>query len=394
MSSNIYNDPLNTQRWGVNKQSDYKLRMQIIPKLCGMRINQVKKDRLELSNFFHDLIKQLANARATCARDHLTEDAEDFGSRRDKVSIENRDYLLRLQKNEGHYTKYSKIFCKTILAHLKQKNPVEFTISAKSENVYHQLRSSFELCHMNVIEWSDSGYDEILPEQFPKWFPVKHLGNKPLTVQENLKFKSALERMQKEKPEFYERFQLHALFYFLKFLHPEILTPRMLGRFLVGKTKLDIDGEMCISSRIITWIPLRLYYQRNNPIANMLNDSSIIMLHPRASTIVKTLNVVARFFADAVCSGRDNLEDMQNSIAKMIYYWSYCQPYSRGSSSIGEMLVASVYDACGFSVRFKKPLDLEALTTPILNDYIEKYSKMIALTANDPKASAEEGKTP
>jgi len=82
-------------------------------------------------------------------------------------------------------------------------------------------------------------------------------------------------------------------------------------------------------------------------------------------------------------------EELKQTVALLIYEWSYATPFLRGSAATDEWLERAIYQYHGFAYEYnhEKSTNLEALTLP-LKDFMESYDSMITLFDEDDLAAS------
>lgn len=147
-------------------------------------------------------------------------------------------------------------------------------------------------------------------------------------------------RLKKENPEFYKRLQIRAVFKQIqaKFPPPTIRegiliegnTENWKGLFALATTRLQIQGKMYSTGRILTW----LYRDGNNmhPVLRMQRDSSCMVIHQDKYLINESIKEVYQRFAKAMCA--PNIEEMQKQINLGRFVGAVSMPWKRGSAAI------------------------------------------------------------
>ena len=104
--------------------------------------------------------------------------------------------------------------------------------------------------------------------------------------------------------------------------------------------------------------------------------------HPEIVTILsETLQAIAKIFARAILWDKKEIGELKRQVALFRAYFSHCMPCERGSAAEGDLFEALLYAVHGYTVNYTKDkmIDLEALTTPVLSEFLKNYDSMISL---------------
>lgn len=99
------------------------------------------------------------------------------------------------------------------------------------------------------------------------------------------------------------------------------------------------------------------------------------MIHPSGDKVCLSLHYVKSLYDKIMNSKNKNIIFLNENIAQMHWLFAQSMPFKRGSDSIANVLVKSIYRANDVKVTGSKEdvsFDLEAFSSE-LNDYVEKY---------------------
>ncbi|WP_068470870.1 hypothetical protein [Candidatus Protochlamydia phocaeensis] len=383
------------------RQSDYVNRTQALIAWGGKQIQQTAKD--SLATLFFTLLENFQKERQAIAREHGTPYAEQFGRRRDKEGIKDFYHTYLDDIYQAYNPKILKLFSLTM-----QGMPIETKNHAKQqkkiENTYLGYTSSFEVEIFEIQELDSLRWRiPISQEELPKDFPVNLLTKREQTSLSELELqslKNAIKLLKQNDLNLYKRLKMANLLLDLQKEFPSPLVKQglkgevqLIGNegnlksfFALGTSRLLVNGKMYAMTQYLTWL-YRDFQQP--PIDRMLKYSTVMVIHQDNFLIDETLQEIALLFANAVLCETNKLEDLQAASGLFRHYFANCMPTERGSASIGEWLEGSIYHAHGYKIKYNKDrqIDLEALTTPLLSDFIKDYPSMLTVEPIKPDPS-------
>ena len=112
-----------------------------------------------------------------------------------------------------------------------------------------------------------------------------------------------------------------------------------------------------------------------------LNTLNGEMIHPSGKNTFITMHYAKELYDKIIHSKNKNIIPLNENIAKLHWVFAHGMPFKRGSDSIANILVKSIYRANDVKIgglREDTSLDLEAFSTN-LNEYIEKYPYLYEL---------------
>lgn len=383
----------NPDKYG-GRQEDYQRLANESINLALGKVEECEKTENKLTQLFFEILEEFGKFRHDIAQTHKTFHAERFGLRRD-INWFNDFYFTSL---DASYKGYNTIFLDRI-ASLLQGKPLESSahkkITISLDSVFKDCQSSFEL---EVIDKGDPKINEWnsplgkISEDFPVHLIEKREDNQKLDPNEKDILRKGFEKLKKEKPEVYKKARMRTLFFRLnkEFPSPQ---PIMAGRKLVrlignedylksfyalGTARFLVNGKMYTSSQYIIW----LYRDfQKHPLRRMKECTTTMMIHQDNFLIPETLNEIAKRFAQSVMHQGENLKELKDRVGLFRFYFAANMPWARGSASAGDMFETMLYRFHGHQVTYnpKKMVDLEVLTTPLVEEFMAKYDSMIYL---------------
>lgn len=388
----------NPNKFGARNQKQYRAWMKQMQREKGEDIKQLSKEKPALVEFFYSVIESLSQARREIAVRHKTPDSSQFGERRDAAKkFVNASFTPFVRREE--YGKYANIILNRMAQELTPLNLQERSKEIKSTD---QVVDHFDSSHSSSIKIEVLEAEHLAAKKFsigpgegdyPDWYSGE-LHNK-VALQNNFS-EAELEslyrmnkRLKNECPQFYER---RKTFESLMHINHDFPSPQKINNKFVGNSnnyksfyafatlRIKVGKQMFAGTKWITW----LYRdgEKTPPVEGMVKKSAVVVIHMDKYLIDDTLKKIADLFAEAVCSGSENQVDLQKYVGLMRYYFAHCMPWTRGSAAIAEALEGAIYYAGGFNVSHNPQMlvDLEALSTPKISEFMEKYPEMVQLT--------------
>lgn len=326
-------------------------------------------DQDHLSNtVFPILMKRFAILRNDIAHLLKEEQADCFGVRRDISKLNGTlNYGTTFFKN-GRYGDYNQEICNWLIEIIRKKKKKKRAIkNVKVENNFDQIYSSITI-RMLTKE------DLVAPLAFPKWFPLDIFYTRDPNDQEKEKLDQAFLRLRQEEPKVYDRYKLlHTLKEFMSRISCSY------DAYIIADAELQEGENRLSTTRYVTgWTKA----DKLSPLEHIGKEAAVHLEHQDKYLIKQSLDEIAKLFANALYAGRDNkIVEMQTNMALMHYIFSNCCPFIRGSAAIGELLSYTVYASCGLKVEWLQKPDLVALSQPLLSLFMERYPKILKLTA-------------
>jgi hypothetical protein len=380
------------------KQEDYEKRMGALVALGIKRIKETPKEESKLVALFFELLKVFENERHAIALDHRTTHGAKFGTRRDLEGVYDFYHTFLDQQYTAYNTKILDMFAKHMQGMaLDRKNSTKK--SKKIEDTYLDRASSLEIEILEGTDLDESNWRRyVSEEEWPSTFPKDLLMKREkgqLKAVELQTIKEAMRNLKKENPKFYQRCKMSVMF---KELQEEFPSPKAIyspdrsyyqldgeeknlkSFFLLATARLKINGKMYAISQYLTW----LYRDfKESPIERMKKCSTVCVIHQDNFLINELLQDIAKIFAKAVLCDKQNFDELQSLTGLFRFCFAHNMPDERGSASIGEVYEGCIYGSKNMGVAYNKEymVDLEALTTPLLSQFMKNYPSMLFLTS-------------
>lgn len=363
-------------RYG-NQQLDYLAKVEAI---VGGTIDKIQNAVISkqcLATLFHEIIFSMGKQRQLIAQQHGTNNADLFGIRRDHEPFKDACTITCLN---FHYKEYNDKLLSLFyekMKHLK-RTPIFFN-DLETKEVYGPCMnktSSLELSILtneNQNKWTLT-LDE---ENFKRIGGLCSLSlpNKPFERRDYtllLTNKEAMKKLKQASFDDYKKIYLTNILVDVKSRFKGIKSD-----WVFGVMRIEIEGKMIALSRYFFWLNRDFV---NDPIEKMKQNSTITLIHQDAFLIEKTLNDIARLFAEIVTLNSEDLNSIKNKSALLQYEFAHACPFARGSAAISEWIEMSIFQYHGYKVSYnpKVSANLEALTTTFPT-FIENYDSMISL---------------
>lgn len=360
----IYN--LNPSKFGGH-QDDYTEKSILIIKETLALIRSAKANHQCLNKLFFSILDKLGNDRARLAKAHGSQDAEEFGLRRDIFS--NLDTLTNL---EAEYESCNIKILNMIEKIVGRVTSENFTQKKKIiQNEMLGRKSSIEV-ELFDIKKSKLSFEDLMPD-LPKEFELYKKTSKRPT-----------ELLKKNHPEFYKRMRLVSAVN-----HTESnLTDKNIGflkDFLVPagpiyasvNVRLEINGKMYSMSQYILWL-----YRgelKSSDLDVMKMYSKVTIIHQDIFLIKDSLKDLAGLFERILLCPSSNRLDLKNLMALFRFEFAQAMPFARGSAAVSEWLELAIYNYHGIDVSYddNKLVDLEVFANPLLSDFVAEYNNIV-----------------
>jgi hypothetical protein len=109
------------------------------------------------------------------------------------------------------------------------------------------------------------------------------------------------------------------------------------------------------------------------------SNSVVYFMHQDDLSTEKTLEKTSRVFAEACLWDQDDLDTLKDKVGLIRYLLGISAPDSRGSSAIAEWIEEAIYAYHGIRKQTDpdKLMDLEAMTHPLLPQFLEQYRSVV-----------------
>ncbi len=369
----------NPQRFG-SQQEDYLNQVNEIVSATADRIHDTVNKKSDLTQLFHDLLDSLGTTRHNIAQQHGTRNAEIYGQRRDRNTVEksimttmlyeaygeyNQPLMARLQNYLRKMPHTDRAFQQTELKVpgkpcLGRKTSTDIAIlSAEKMKEWsaEYSRENYErICDLCAITPLDTSYT--LEQLF------KHLSTKDVM------------RVIKEKSiDDYKRLKTTSIFLDIR--------EQFAGKksdWVLATERCEIRGKMYALTQYITWM-YRTYTDDPVELMTTRPDPTVIsLIHQDVFLIQETLNDIADLFKQAIEWDGKNTQELTDLVGLINYLFAHSMPFIRGSAAIAEWLEMAIYRYHGLDLQYNEAtsINMEALVQP-LNEFIEKYPSMIKI---------------
>jgi hypothetical protein len=373
-------------------QRDYQEQARSAIAMGSRKITEAPKERSALIELFFQILDDFAKRRQSIAKEHDTPDWEQFGCRR---YLEGREFYHTILDHE--YQRYnakplSWLADKMQPFSLEQRGSSKLTRRGEESSFNRNIFWEVEILESNTLEqlqWSSLPKTSSLPPEYPVDLEKKRFDEGGLSSEDQKEWRDHLKRFKERYPDVYKRIKMASYFNELQknFPSPNPSDPldllmkegNLKSFFALGTIRLEVEGKMYAVSQVLTW----LYRDfKQHPIERMKKNSTVMILHQDVFLIDATLREIAKIFAQAVLCDKKELNELKSRIALFRYYFAHAMPFERGSAAIAEWFETALYAHHQLILHYnrEKMVDLEALTTYSLSEFVEKYDSMIELT--------------
>ena len=354
-------------------QADYNKRAEETVRETAKRIDVVRESKGDLTKLFHDILADLARARQQFAIDHKTENAENFGVRRDG---ESPHYCFNTELS-CPYEEYNE---KLVLRMQYELQPIKRTLrtidqtTLKIEGKPFLGRASSTTYEIMVAEKSATLPPPFAESEYHRICKICSIEPQRGPYSSNffnqiIKDKSLLKVLKEASIEDYKLVRWLIMVVRLREKYPE----ERKSDWVTGTVRIQIGDKMYALTQYFTWL-----YRTcsNDPIERMTLKSRVALIHQDLFLIEPTLQEIAKIFKRAVEWDGKEISRLQQDVAELEYLFSHCAPFARGSMAISEWIEMAIYESHGFEIKYKLPVNLEALTLPF-QEFVEKYPSMV-----------------
>lgn len=331
---------------------------------------------------FFSLLSYFSKARASLAKDHHIENAEDFGIRRDQRERGAHAILLKDPYEECG---------KQVLSWMKKtllEEMVQIQASGKLKIIKesHAVRERFLECESGLY------FELFTPKQVDEWnrfpqksnletyIPIEILQKKekgePLSKKEQRLINQAIKKIRTLYPDYEES---HDMSFVLDLMDRESASHINPGDcYLIRATNsLKMKGNIHFLTKYNVLLP-----QEGS--LDVMEKLGVVLLHQDVSFIQETLDEAAGIFQNIMKWDGKNLSVLQDQMALLTYLLVHNMRDTRGSAAENEWLTHSIYGALDVKISEdpNKLPDLEAFAHPLLFDFVNAYKNMVKLEHN------------
>jgi hypothetical protein len=328
---------------------------------------------------FSSLLSYFSKARASLAKQHNTENAEDFGLRRDQQERGAHSILLKDAYEECGKQVLSWMK-KTLLEEMVQMGS---SGALKIIKESHAVRERFLDCESGLY------FELFSPKQVDKWSRFSEKSNleyyvphevlqkkergEPLSKKEQRLINQAVQKIQALYPDYNES---HDMNFVLQLMDWESASGiNASDCYLIrATTSLKMKGNVHFLTRYNV-----LLHQEDT--LETMEKLGVVLLHQDVSLIQETLDEAATVFQNILKWNGKDLSSLQDQMALLTYLLVHNMRDARGSAAENEWLTHAVYGALNVKISEdpNKLQDLEAFAHPLLFDFVNVYKNMIKL---------------
>lgn len=361
------------------QQEDYEKRANAAIAEVAEEICRCRNDNGDFRVLFFNLIEKLSAIRSQIAKDHGTEDAELFGSRRDITGLPGGAAVLPLlDVYEKYNTKILEVFSK-YLSKMTSEGKKEYTESEE----YNGRHSSLEIELISVEEREEKGYNIDLIDFLPPYIKeAAYILPEQLTQKQIGEYHQKFRRFKTEFPEEYKIRRMACGLKSLDQLCPMSKLVRLISNssYVHVRLRTQVDGKLYGITDYFTW----MYGSQSVDPGKQIKMGSSVMLHHQDDYLIQpTLEEIAKVFEIAVRWDRDkqDLKVLKDSMTLLCYLLTHNMRDVRGSSAENEWLTFGIYQSLKVECTLDKerPFDLEALCNPLFSQFKEAYNQIVEL---------------
>ncbi len=372
-------------------KADYEKRTEEIIGNTVQRITDTVEESADLQQFFHVLLADLGKARGALAAKHNTPGAEDFGKRRDVVPFEGHIYTTILV-NSAAYDRYNKRTLEFFQRYLSQMKHNLQNFQQKKDEITESHLGVVSKLEIEVLDGNDMvkrrwNAEATIPEiQAIRKRAIQEINRNTSayeTGNEDQLLKATFKAIKKTNPTYYKRERIIEC---MKLIRAGFPSPRKVGHdkyegntahlkshYVHVIARQEVNGKLYAFTEYFTWM---YFTYSHDPVERMVNCSKVVLLHHDLFLIEDVLNDVARLFERAIQWKGIDMNELKNRVGLFRYEFAHVIPFERGSAAVGEWLECAIYRYHGFEFEVRKNVDLEAFSTPLLSQFMQKYHDM------------------
>ncbi len=331
----------------------------------------------DLNALFHTTLSFLGSERQRIAQEHVTENKEEFGVRRDQ-HVNHYFQTILASPYENYNKKLLALFKDDLRALRRTKREFE-QIELRIDKGMHLEKP----CHIeyNLLTFENQKKWVLLPN----FEGVSHLcasagvaspkseSETQDAMSQLFSDKAAIQKLMQEAPTDYLNFLVTQMTLDLRKTYPgERKTD-----WICASMRIEIEGTLYTLSQYVTWLCRDFIH---DPIHTMAERSVVVILHHDRNRIESTLNIAAKLFKEALEWDQKELPQLKERVVLLTYVLNHATPFMRGSAAVSEWFEKSIYKCFGMDLTYnpEKCLNLEALTTPF-PEFARNYDSMIQL---------------
>lgn len=374
-------------RTPLNYGGAQKLYLEAVKETVDQAVKQLHAavgTNADLTALFHQVLDSFAVTRSEIAVKQGTENADDFGKRRDdphSLSVCFRTSLY------GPYGDYNSKILSLLQPHLRD---IPHDLQAfSSEEAKLEKKAELPCClsrsfSLEVIVLPPEADEKGRPFTLDEFIEIFKICDLPFSEAARKNPESelkdfcynyeAMKKLKERAPKLYKRLKVSNEIDDAYLSFPQ----RRKSDWAVATLRLEIDGKLYALSQYVTWM-YRDFLE--DPVDKMSRDSVVSILHQDPFLIKDVLHDAGKLFKEIIeWDGKDR-KNLTDITALWQYELAHAAPFKRGSAAINEWLEMMVYQFHGFSqfsYTKEKLVNLEALTSP-LDEFVANYPTMIDL---------------
>lgn len=361
------------------QQENYMEQIEQLTERAALRFHQAIDAGEDLTALFHETLAFFGNERNRIAREHETEFAEAFGTRRDRCNLIRLSSITELV---GVYYEYGKkmmdVFADHLLSNLDEEG--RFT---ESQFTWLYEAEEGEILALEYSIYNAANADEwaFNPswEEYQRLCIICSIPCEQTDFEEN-KFSlftrnvNVARTLNERSPIDYHKLKLWGVIEYLKEEYQAVARD-----WIFVKKRSEANNQNSALSQFITWIP----NGDEEPVSLMFCYAAVTIIHQDWTLIDSSLNGIAQIFKQALECDRNAIEELKTLSAKFQYRIADTMPFRRGSAAVSEIFERAIYRYHQYRLEYNPDcwVNLEAITS-LEDDFISEYGSMIILTPN------------
>lgn len=392
-----------------DKQEDYTQRARQIIQDTANKISMCKGKGGDLKALFFEIIADLSQKRNEIAKDHQTEDYQNFGKRRDAFYPGHVSDLWLAKP----YEKYNKQLLKRLSFYLKEMDPSHKGHFKEKHTIKENYLGRTTELTIEVFDMAGlfaKGYGK--GDYFPAEISIKVLADikdHEWSEEKILDYRNRFKKFKTDSPQNYQNWRFTEIFIRMNQLFPSpanqgispsvvlqaypkekagILIGNMKSRIVHVILRTNVNQKMYRMTDYLTWMYENFAWlnEKNlnhHPIQRMQERSTCGLLHQDEFLIEDTLKEVSSLFEKAVSWDR-NTQSLQDLKDLMKPYW-FVNVHNmrdvRGLAAENEWLEQAIFLALDVKMTRKSEelVDLIALANPLFSDFCTEYDRVTDL---------------
>lgn len=395
------------------KQDDYLAKAEEAIQAASDKITTCREQGGDLKKLFFEIIADLSQKRAQIAKEHSTEDAENFGKRRE-AEYPGRVQFLVLTKA---YKEYNKKILSVLAVYLKkmEESPGKFKKEFEIEDKFNGKLSKLKIEVLNAQDLTAKGYNIAPKAYIQTYLPDGSLNklmdeNHQWTKPEIEDYHERFRQFKKDFPEEYRKWKMANVLIGLNKqcpspgvlgIRPELVRSRyskedadeilgnMKSMHVIVTLRTELNGKLYPLTQYITWMYENQAWieekrPSEHPIERMKLCSKVMLFHQDEFLINETLQEISKIFETAVTWNQEKqtLQELKDTMAYLDYLATHNIRDVRGTAAENEWLEAAVYRSLKVQPTIEQKermMDLEAFSNLFFSKFREVYNQNVSL---------------